>query len=85
MDSVKLYKYRPYKITFFDHSIGLGEEILIHAVGYYIKATNNAYVFSHWLVKHKDNTIVQDNLEPFAIVKKAIVKIEKLRTSGLLH
>ena len=81
----KLQKYRLYKITFFDHAVNIDKEILITAVGFYIKATSHAYVFSHWLVRHSDRTIVEDNLEPFAIVKKAIVKIETFKTQVLLQ
>lgn len=81
----RLIKYRLYKIKFHDHTINMQEEMIIEAVGFFVKSTRNAYVFSHWLVRHEDRSVVEDNLEPFAIVKKAILSIEEIKKGSLLQ
>ena len=78
MGKVKLVKYQLYKVRFFDHCVNIDKEMVIEAVGFFIKSTRNAYVFSHWLVQSKDKEIVRNNLEPFTLIKKAIISISPL-------
>ena len=79
----KLIPFSLYRIVFYDHFIGGSEEVVIQAVGYFYKETKNYLIFSHWVVLSKDGKVVEDNLEPFSLVKKAIVSIEKLKNRGL--
>lgn len=71
----KLEKYRPYIVHFFDHCIGDCDEIEIFALGYFIKETKNCYIFSHWLIQNQKEETIMNNLEPFSLVKKAIIEV----------
>ena len=72
---------RLYYIKFLDHSVGMKDKMFVEAVGWCIKDGSDYAVFTSWQVEHKDRSIVDDNHEPFSIIK-ACVKKKRLLSVG---
>ena len=68
-----------YKIRFFDHHIGEENEIVIDAVGFFIKENDRYAIFSHWLVDTKCEETKMSNLEKFALVKNCIISCKEIK------
>ena len=67
-----------YYIEFYDHAYGINEAITVKVVGWCIKDTKEYAVFSSWKVISNDKDIVDNNHEPFTIVKSCIRRKKKL-------
>ena len=67
-----------YYIKFLDHSVGLKESMVISAVGWCIKNEKDYAVFTSWEVESDDQEIIDNNHEPFTIIKSCIKKKRKL-------
>jgi len=81
----KLKKNCLYCVQFFDHFIGGEDEIVVNFVGYFIRnsANNKYHIFSHWIIESSDEQLVDNNLEPCAILKSTIIGIEEIKNHGL--
>ena len=71
---IKFQVGRLYQIRFLDHSVGLKKAMEIEAVGWCIKDEGKYAVFTSWQVDDDDTSVVEDNHEPFSIIKSCVVK-----------
>lgn len=67
-----------YYIKFNDHSTGIKDMMTIEAVGWCIKDAPKYAVFTAWQVLHDDREIVDNNHEPFSLIKSCVLKKRKL-------
>ena len=77
----KITKYKKntaYQLKFLDHTCGHEDISIIIFIGYFIKETKNAYVFSHWIVEDEEDR--EDNYEYSAILKKTIFHSYEIKT-----
>lgn len=70
---------RAYHIKFLDHSVGIKGKILVETLGWCIEDHDDHAVFTAWQVISDDKAVVNDNHEPFSIIKSCI-KSKKLLT-----
>lgn len=73
----KLKKKKLYRIRFIDHAIG-DDTVICEVCGWYLKSTKTSHVFSWWLVDTDSEATFESNLEPFSLVKGAILEIESI-------
>lgn len=76
---MKLKKGKLYKIRFIDHAIG-DDTVICEACGWFRCESKTSATFTWWKVDSKCQETVLANLEPFSLVKSAIVscvEIEK--------
>lgn len=67
-------KDKLYYIKFLDHSVGIKDAMVIEAVGWVVKDASNYVVFTSWKVLSDDTDVVDNNHEPFSIIKSCIKK-----------
>lgn len=70
-----------YYIKFLDHSVGIKDKMTIEVVGWCIEDDKEHAVFTAWQVLHDDKKIVDDNHEPFSLIKACIKKKRVLNVS----
>lgn len=73
---MKLKKWDSYRVKFYDHCLGKDSEITCEILGYFVRETKNAYVFTHWVVTN-DEDYKEDNIEITTILKSTIIKCVK--------
>ena len=78
MKTKKFQLGKLYKVTFYDHSIGMQEKMICQIVGWCIKDEPDHAVFTSWVVVTKDEEIKKDNVEPVSILKAVIKSIRKI-------
>lgn len=71
-------KDKLYYIKFLDHSVGLKDAMIIEAVGWCVKDDPKYVVFTSWKVLSDDQDVVDNNHEPFSIIKSCIKKKKQL-------
>lgn len=76
---MKFQKDKLYYLKFKDHSAGIKNIMIIEAVGWVVKDEKDYVVFTSWLVNNDDKEIVDNNHEPFSIVKSCIIKKRLLK------
>ena len=72
-------KEKLYIVEFLDHASGVDHHIVIRIVGWFIKETEKAYVFSPWVVQHEDRSLVEGNYEYITIVKELVTRKSEVR------
>lgn len=76
---MKFKEGKLYYIRFEDHAFGIKKVMMIEAVGWCIKESDTFAVFSPWVVDDLDKEVVDDNHEPFTVVKSCIKRKRLLR------
>jgi hypothetical protein len=71
---------RLYHITFLDHSVGIKDKMIVEAVGWCVEDGDDYAVFTSWQVIHDDKEMVNDNHEPFAVIKSCVKRKRILPT-----
>ena len=66
-----------YKLTFYDHSIGMQEKMVCEVIGWVIKDDPHHVVLTAWKVKTGDDEVRRDNVEPVSILKAVIINSRK--------
>lgn len=64
---------QPYYIKAYDHAMGTKELITIEVIGWVLSQDKVQVTMSWWLTTSKDKDVREDNLEPFVILKSAII------------
>jgi hypothetical protein len=63
-----------YYIKAYDHAAGTKEIIVVEVVGWVLTQTDIAVTMAWWVTQSKDKDVREDNVEPFVILKSAIIK-----------
>ena len=63
---------RAYFVRFLDHTHGIDRLVNVEIIGWCLKETKDSVVFSSWRVNDEDKGLVENNHEPFTIVKSCI-------------
>lgn len=72
-------KHKKVEILFRDHSVGIEGIAMCRVVGYIIGEEKEYYKLSFWLVDTNCAEVFKSNLEPFSILKSAIIKKKILK------
>ena len=70
---------RAYWIKFLDHSVGIKGKMEIETLGWCIENHKDYAVFSAWVVDSDDKKVVDDNHEPFSVIKSCIKQKRVIR------
>lgn len=65
---------RAYYVRFDDHCVGIKGKMTIEAIGWCIEDHKDHAIFTSWQVISEDKGIVDNNHEPFTILKNVIKK-----------
>lgn len=68
-----------YEIEFWDHAVGPEAPIKCRVLGYILDEDKLYMKLSFWLVETDCEATYRNNLEPFAILKSAIIKKRRLK------
>ena len=63
---------RAYKIRFLDHTHGVNKLVIVETLGWCLEDHKDYVVFSAWRVDDDDDKMVDNNHEPFTVVKSCI-------------
>lgn len=63
---------RAYYIKFLDHSVGIKGKIIVETLGWCIQDEKDHAVFTAWQVISDDKSVVDNNHEPFSVIKSCI-------------
>ncbi len=69
---IKFVVGRAYKIRFLDHTHGTKKLVIVETLGWCLEDHRDRVVFSAWRVDDKDKDLVDNNHEPFTVVKSCI-------------
>jgi len=68
-----------YELRFLDHFCGHDDITIVVFIGYFIKETDKAYVFSHWVLE-ENNKDREHNYEFSAIIKDSILSSHEIKS-----
>ena len=63
---------RLYYIKMLDHSVGMKDKMTVELVGWCLEDHKDYAVFTSWQVIHDDQKLVDDNHEPFSVIKSCV-------------
>jgi hypothetical protein len=63
---------RAYKIKFLDHTHGSKKTAIVETLGWCLEDTPEYVVFTAWRLDDEDKSFVDNNHEPFTVVKSCI-------------
>lgn len=63
---------RAYKIKFLDHTHGVKKTALVETLGWCLEDHKDYVVFTAWRLDDADQSFVDNNHEPFTVVKSCI-------------
>lgn len=69
---IKFKVGRAYKIRFLDHTHGTNKLVIVETLGWCLEDHKEYVVFSAWKLDDSDPKMVDNNHEPFTIVKSCI-------------
>ena len=71
-------KNQAYYIRAYDHAVGTKELLTVEVIGWVIDQNPLSVTMTYWLSNSKDPEVRKDNIEPFVILKSAIIKKKAL-------